>query len=113
MIEIIGRKTCTTCRKAVALLEEKGAKFHFRDYTSEPLSVAELEEVLAKLKMSAAELLRSRDGAYKELGLTGKESDAVLTKHMADHPGLINRPIAVKGKKAILARPAETILEIV
>jgi arsenate reductase len=99
-------------RKAVALLNDNGIEFSFRDYEKNPLSAVEIEKLLKKLKMSAAEVLRKNDKAYKTLGLTGKESDKKLIRHMAAHPGLLNRPIGVRGRKAVLGRPPEKLLEI-
>ena len=99
-------------RKAVALLKDEGVEFSFRDYEKEPLSVAEIEALLKKMKVSAADVLRKNDKAYKELGLTGNESDRVLAKHMSAHPGLLNRPIGIRGKKAVLGRPPEKLLDL-
>ncbi len=60
--------------------------------------------------MSPREILRTKDAAYEELGLaSGKHSDAQLLELMAKHPGLIQRPIVVRGKKAVVARPIENI----
>jgi arsenate reductase len=98
-------------RKAVALLNDNGVEFTFRDYEKEPLSATEIEKLLKKLKMSAAEVLRKNDKAYRSLGLTGKESSRTLIRHMAAHPGLLNRPIGVRGRKAVLGRPPERLLE--
>lgn len=111
-IELICKKTCSTCRKAVALLKEHDADFVYREYTEDPLSKAELKDVLAKLKMTPRELLRKNDKAYKELGLTGEESDAKLITLMLDHPTLLQRPIGIKGKKAAVGRPVENLLEL-
>ena len=60
--------------------------------------------------MKPREILRTKDAAYEELGLaSGKHSDAQLIELMAKHPGLIQRPIVVRGKKAVVARPIENI----
>ena len=112
MIEIIGRSTCTTCRKAFALLDEKKIDYSFRDYAKDPLSASELEGILGKLGMNAGDLLRKKDKAFKELGLTGKEDNKTLLRHMIDHPGLIQRPIAQTGSRAMVARPFDTVLEL-
>jgi arsenate reductase len=62
------------------------------------------------LGVSPREILRSKDPAYDELGLgSGKHSDAQLLELMSKHPGLIQRPIVVRGKKAVIARPIERI----
>ena len=62
------------------------------------------------LGVKPREILRTRDAAYEELGLeSGTHSDAQLLELMAKHPGLIQRPIVVRGKKAVVARPIERI----
>ena len=61
-----------------------------------------------KLGVSPREILRTKDPAYEEHGLgSGRHSDAQLLGLMAQHPGLIQRPIVVKGDKAVVARPVE------
>jgi len=59
------------------------------------------------------ELLRTREPVYKELGLDAREvSDDELIRLMVEHPDLMQRPIVERGERALLARPAERILEI-
>ena len=111
-LQIIGRKTCTTCRKAFTLLEAESVPYRFRDYVEEPLNQRELGELLRKLGLPARELLRKRDKAYKDLALTGDEDDKTLIRAMARHPGLLNRPIGVRGRRAVLGRPVERLLEL-
>ena len=62
--------------------------------------------------MAPKALLRSRDAAYKELGLTGKEADDVLIGHMAAHPTLLQRPIGVSGDRAVVGRPITELLTL-
>jgi arsenate reductase len=112
MLELIGRKSCTTCRKALALLESKRIRFRFRDYVDDPLTRIELAELMRKLGLPAREFLRKRDKAYRELGLTGEENDKTLIPALAQHPGLLNRPIGVRGPRAVLGRPIEKLLEL-
>lgn len=97
----------------MALLKEKGVDYDYREYTQHPLSVEELEELFPSLGLRPKDLLRKRDKAYKKLGLTGKESDESLIHHMAEHPTLLERPIGVLGKKAVVGRPPEKLLELV
>lgn len=94
------------------MLETRSVPYRYREYTQDPLSAAELEEVFGQLGMRPKELLRKNDRAYRELGLEGEGDDAVLIGHMADHPTLLQRPIAVLRGRAILGRPAERILEL-
>jgi arsenate reductase len=94
------------------LLDDKGVKYRYREYTTEPLSKAEIDKVLGYLKLGPKDVLRKNDKAYKELGLTGDETDKKLIGLMAKHPTLLQRPIGVKGKKAVIGRPPEKLLEL-
>jgi arsenate reductase len=83
------------------------------DYTKEPFSREELDELLSKMGMTAREMLRTREPVAKELGLKDPSvTDDALLDAMVAHPGLIQRPIAVKGERAVLGRPPERVLEI-
>ena len=66
MIELICKKTRSTCRKAVALLDERGIAHRYREYTEAPLSRTELKKVFKQLGVSPRALLRKNDKAYKE-----------------------------------------------
>jgi len=95
------------------LLKEKEIPYRYRDYRDEPLSATEIRAVLEKLGVGPVDVLRRKDAAFKKLGLTGKEPAARLVKLMADNPTLLQRPIGVRGKKAVVGRPAEILLELV
>ena len=94
------------------MLDEKGIEYRYRDYRKEPLSVAELRRVLRLLGVPAAQILRRRDRAFKELGLTGEEPDAELVAAMSEHPTLLERPIGVTEERAVVGRPPERLLEL-
>ena len=94
------------------MLKEEGIPFVNREYTKEPLSEDELRDVFAKLDVTPASLLRKRDKAYGELGLTGDEDDATLITHMAAHPTLLQRPIGILGDRAIVGRPHTDLLKL-
>lgn len=89
------------------MLNDRGVSYTLREYTTDPLSEEELRDVLQKLKLRAKDLLRTREA--KKHDLSGGEPDSVLIEHMAANPKLVNRPIAVDGDRALLARPAETL----
>lgn len=94
------------------MLAEHSIAYRYRDYRTEPLSVAELKQLLALLGVPAREVLRKNDPAFKSLGLTGTESDAKLLPLMAKHPTLLARPIGVLGDRAVVGRPPERLLEL-
>jgi len=94
------------------LLEAHGVTYRYREYTEEPLSVAEIRAVLERLGVGPRAVLRKRDKAYREQGLTGDETDEQLIGLMAAHPTLLERPIGLAGERAVLGRPPEKLLEL-
>jgi arsenate reductase len=69
-----------------------------------------LRDLLRALGLKPGDILRKKDPAYTQLGLEGgRHTDLQLIELMAKHPGLIQRPIVVRGKKAVVARPVEAI----
>lgn len=95
------------------MLEEHGVGYRYREYTEEPLSAAEIREVITKLNLTAVDILRKRDPAYRRLGLTGEESGEELVRLMAANPTLLARPIGIVGERAVIGRPPERLLELV
>jgi arsenate reductase len=93
-------------------LDQNNVAYRYREYTREPLSEAELKKIFAALGVPPRTLLRKADKAYKENKLTGKEPGARLIKLMARHPTLLQRPIGIKGKRVVLGRPIERLLEL-
>ena len=94
------------------MLDDKKIAYRYREYTEEPLNQTEIKRVLGLLGLKAVDVLRKNDKAFKENGLTGNESQAELIKFMAQHPTLLQRPIGIKGKKAVLGRPPENLLKL-
>lgn len=112
-IVVYQKPTCTTCRQVHAALKEQGVDFDAVDYYVDPIPRAKLVELLRKMKLTPRELLRTKEPIYKALGLADREaSDERLIDLMVEHPDLIQRPIVEKGARAILARPASRLTEI-
>ena len=95
------------------MLEESGVAYRYREYKRQPLDGGELRALFVKLEMTPRDLLRRRDRAYRELGLTGDEPDDRLIQLMAEHPTLLERPIGVVGDQAVVGRPPERLLDLV
>jgi len=111
-ITVYQKPTCTTCRQVYAALKESGADFEAVDYYLEPIPRAKIKELLMKMGMSAAQLLRKKESVYKELKFDEKKySENEIIDLMTVYPDLIERPIVEQGDKAILARPAERLKE--
>lgn len=105
---------CSKSRQTLAILEDKGLNVEVIKYLETPLQTSQLKTLLATLNISARDLLRKGEDAYKELGLANTDlSDDDLIQAMSEHPKLIERPIVVYGKKAIIGRPPEKVLELI
>jgi len=113
MIVIYQKPTCTTCRQVHAALKESGGDFDALNYYVDPIPKAKLKELLRKMGMPARDLLRTTEPIYKTLKIADTTlSDDEIVDLMVRHPDLIQRPIVEKGSRAILARPAERLKEI-
>ncbi|MCR9268811.1 MAG: ArsC/Spx/MgsR family protein [Henriciella sp.] len=110
---LIHHTGCGSSKKGLALLQENGVEPEIRKYmnVSERLSVDELKDIAKKMGgVSPREFLRANDA--KKFDLPESASDAEVFAAMADNPRLIQRPIGVKGNKAVVGRPNEKLLEI-
>lgn len=104
---------CSKSREALKLIQEEGLEAEIILYLENPPTAKQLSEILTLLKMKPLELMRQKETLFRELKLDKvKHSDAELVKIMNEHPVLIERPIVIKGKKAVVARPPEKLLEI-
>ena len=104
---------CSKSRQTLELLTNKGINVDVVKYLENPPDAAILEQLLSKLDMEPAELLRKKEDEYSELKLGSKRDDhAALIQAMVEHPILIERPIVVNGDQARLGRPPESVLEI-
>jgi arsenate reductase len=100
---------CGKSRAALALLEERGVKPRIVEYLKTPLSAAELGALIKKLGIAAEQLVRKGEEIYKSRYAGRSLSEAQWIEAMAEHPILIERPIAVKGAKAVIGRPPENV----
>ncbi|HEY8942451.1 MAG TPA: arsenate reductase (glutaredoxin) [Cellvibrio sp.] len=113
MVTLYHNPRCSKSRDALNLLRDKGVEPEVILYLETPPTAKTLKALLATLGISARDLLRKGEDAYKELNLAdGKLSEAALIKAMVDNPKLIERPIAINGDKAIIGRPPEQVLTI-
>lgn len=113
MITIYHNPRCSKSRQALELLEARGETPVVVRYLETPPDAATLKALLRALGLPARELLRTGEDEYRELGLAdpGLGEDALVAAMVA-HPRLIERPIVVKGKRAVIGRPPESVLEL-
>ena len=110
MITLYHRPTCSKSRAAKKLLDDSKVKYELINYTENPLTVDEIKGLLKKLGMSARDLLRTKEEIYRRLNLADKAlTNDQLLRSMANNPELIERPIIVKGKKAVIGKPIENL----
>jgi arsenate reductase (glutaredoxin) len=112
-LTVYEKPTCTTCRNLWALLTEHGIDAESVNYHLTGLTEDEIRDLLRKADMRPRELLRTREPAYSDLALGERDlSDDELIALMARHPMLVQRPVVVRGERAVLARPVDRVLEL-
>jgi arsenate reductase (glutaredoxin) len=109
-LTIYHNQACGNSRGAMQLLRERGVAFDIIEYLKTPPTRETLEKILAILEGPPAELVR-KDKRFGELGL--KADDYVQPKEiialLLEHPELMQRPIVIRGQRAIIARPPEKL----
>lgn len=110
MFTIYHNPRCSKSREALALLQQHTEQVSVIEYLKTPPSTAELAALLKKLNISARQLLRSKEDEYQKLGLDNPAlSEQQLLAAMQQHPKLIERPIVVRGERAVIGRPLSNV----
>ena len=105
---------CSKSRQTLAILEAHDIQPDIVLYLENTPSKSTLQKLLKQLELKPRDLLRRTEDAYKDKGLDNPDlSDASLLQAMIDEPRLIERPIVVKGNKAVLGRPPENVLGLI
>ena len=113
-VTIYHNPDCSKSRETLGLLRERGIEPTVVEYLKSPPDEEALERLLRLLEIEPADLLRSKEEEYADLGLDGMLGDReALIAAMAAHPILIERPIVVAGDRARLGRPPQQVLEII
>jgi arsenate reductase len=110
--QIYVNPSCSKCRTALSLLQERGVQADTIHYLDEPPTVADLKAIMKLLAIDDPRaMMRTGEPVYAELALEDLDGDALLDA-IASHPILLERPIFVVGDRAVVARPPETLLEL-
>ena len=112
-VTIYHNPRCSKSRNTLALLEEKGVSPKVVLYLETPPDAALLKTLLRKLGMTAGDLVRRGEEDFKAAGLGRDSTDEEVLAAMVRYPSLIERPIVVKGGKAVLGRPPENVLALI
>ncbi|MCB0402537.1 MAG: arsenate reductase (glutaredoxin) [Flavobacteriales bacterium] len=111
-MKIYHNPRCSKSRQTLALIREKGTDVEIIEYLDTIPTKSELKELLHKLNLPAEAIIRKGEADYKE-NFKGKSlSEEDWINAMIKYPKLIERPIVVKGNKAVLGRPPENVLEL-
>lgn len=111
-IRIYYNPRCSKCRDTVALVTERGYATELIEYLVTPPGKEELRQLLQQLGMKPLELIRQGEEVFKQ-NYTGRTlSDEEWLEAMLAHPVLIERPVVVRGNKAVVARPPEKVLAL-
>ena len=109
MVRIYHNPRCRKSREALKLLQEHGEKIEIIEYLKNPPSITELSSLVSKMNMKPEELIRKNETLFKNRYRGKSFSDKEWIRIMVNNPVLIERPIIVKDKRVILARPPEKV----
>ena len=113
MIQIYHNPRCGKSRNCLAFVTEKEAKVTIIKYLENPPSEKEIREVLQKLNFKPIQLVRTKESIWIENYKNKTLTDDAIIQAMAEHPILIERPIVIKGDKAIIGRIPEEVAQFI
>lgn len=103
---------CSKSRAALALLQERKVPLRIIEYLKEPPSRGALATLRRQLGLAPSAWIRKNESEFRAAGLDADSPEGKLLDAMAKHPILIERPIVVRGDRAIVGRPPERVLEL-
>jgi len=110
-VTIYHNPRCSKSRETLALLEAKNLSPRIIEYLKTPPTAAQLRHILDMLGIPARDLVRRKEAADAKID-PAQLSETALIAAMVEHPGIIERPIVISGKKAVVGRPPERVLDI-
>lgn len=111
-VSVYFNPACGTCRTTQSILAERGVDADYVRYLDQAPDRAELEKVMGLLGITdPRDMMRTGEAVYDELGLATASHDELLDA-IAAHPVLLQRPIVIAGDRAVIARPAERVLDL-
>jgi len=112
MVTIYHNNRCSKSRDALALLQEKGQEVEVINYLIDSPTIPQLAALLKKLQMGPEDIIRKSEKLYKEVYAGQHLTQQEWLQVLSENPILIERPLVVKGNKAVIGRPPENVLTI-
>ena len=103
---------CSKSRQTKQLCEDAGVELEIVEYLRTPPDEVELKELLVKLGLNAHGVIRTKEEVYSQLGLSPDSNEEELLAAIIKYPILLERPIVVKGKQALIGRPPENVKQL-
>jgi arsenate reductase (glutaredoxin) len=113
MIQVYHNARCSKSRECLAFLDSSNTEYEVINYLETPPTVDELKSIIKKMGVKPIELVRQKEALWIEKFMDKKMTGAALIKAMVKYPVLIERPIAVNGDNAIIARPIASVQKII
>ena len=112
--KIFHNPRCSKSRQTLQLLKDNNCKIEIISYLEIDMKVSLIKDILKKLTLKPRDILRKGEQEYKDNNLKKDNlSEEDLINYMIKYPKLIERPIVVKGVKAVIGRPPEKVLELI
>jgi arsenate reductase (glutaredoxin) len=112
-IQIYHNARCSKSREGMCLLDGLGDEVEIIEYTKHPLTEEQLSELIAKLGIKPVQLVRTKEEIYKTKFADRKMTPKQWINAMIKYPELMERPIVVKGNRAVIGRPPSLITELI
>ena len=112
--KIFHNPRCSKSRQTLQLLKDNNCEIEIISYLEIDLKVSLIKDILKKLTLKPRDILRKGEQEYKDNNLKKDNlSEEDLINYMIKYPKLIERPIVIKGDKAVIGRPPEKVLELI
>ncbi len=111
MLTIYHNPRCSKSRQTLQLIEDNRQPVTVIEYLKTPINQQQIELLLKQLNCLPKEMMRTKELEFKQHNLQNADHNSLL-QAMVNMPKLIERPIVVKGNKAIIGRPPENVLKL-
>jgi arsenate reductase (glutaredoxin) len=112
-MKIYHNPRCSKSRQTLQLIKDAGAEVEIIEYLKDIPTIEEMEMILMKLNLKPTDILRKGEPVYKEKFKNSNFNDDEWIKIMIEYPKLIERPIVIRGNRAVLGRPPENVLDLI